>query len=311
MASRHPPRHSPPRHQQHQEQQPPPPPRQSPPLPAAALSSVAAAEAAAAMETTAFLSSAAGTPTLPSGHLPGHRNPMEAHLQQQVLGRSSTRRSPPLMQDQPADIGRRRPGPMQLHGHSAPGGNGFNLHLHNNNNTKAANSDSLSPSSDHRLSPPPLSTPPGLSTPTPSSTQQQQQQQQQQQPPERKIPLVIPPPTLRPQHVYAPVAPLGMLTLGVFSKNKKKDDAQGSPNEMDKISTGIKTGFLWGNMLFRKSGKWAVLFEIVLATKEHNFFASPPHTKLMYRYIYFCDKNYSYFFPHLPKIMFVFFSFSS
>ena len=34
-------------------------------------------------------------------------------------------------------------------------------------------------------------------------------------------PIVIPPPTLRPQHVYAPVAPLGMLTLGVLSKKKK------------------------------------------------------------------------------------------
>jgi len=39
------------------------------------------------------------------------------------------------------------------------------------------------------------------------------------------IPVVIPPPTLRPQHVYAPVAPLGMLTLGVFSK--KKEDSAG------------------------------------------------------------------------------------
>ena len=33
-------------------------------------------------------------------------------------------------------------------------------------------------------------------------------------------PVYIPPPTLRPQHVYAPVAPLGMLSLGVLSKHK-------------------------------------------------------------------------------------------
>ena len=35
-------------------------------------------------------------------------------------------------------------------------------------------------------------------------------------------PVVIPPPTLRPQHVYAPVAPLGMLSLGVLSKHKNE-----------------------------------------------------------------------------------------
>ena len=40
--------------------------------------------------------------------------------------------------------------------------------------------------------------------------------------PERPF-VVVPPPTLRPQHVYAPVAPLGMLTLGVFSKKNKED----------------------------------------------------------------------------------------
>ena len=38
----------------------------------------------------------------------------------------------------------------------------------------------------------------------------------------RKKPVVIQPPVLRPQHVYAPVAPLGMLSLGVLSKHKKE-----------------------------------------------------------------------------------------
>ncbi len=33
-------------------------------------------------------------------------------------------------------------------------------------------------------------------------------------------PVPIPPPVLRPQHVYPPVAPLGMLSLGVLSKYK-------------------------------------------------------------------------------------------
>ena len=45
-----------------------------------------------------------------------------------------------------------------------------------------------------------------------------------------KKPVVIPPPTLRPQHVYAPVAPMGMLTLGLFSK--KKDHAKERENLM-------------------------------------------------------------------------------
>ena len=39
-----------------------------------------------------------------------------------------------------------------------------------------------------------------------------------------KKPVVVPPPTLRPQHVYAPVAPLGMLTMGMFSKGNKEDE---------------------------------------------------------------------------------------
>lgn len=51
-------------------------------------------------------------------------------------------------------------------------------------------------------------------------------------------PIVIPPPTLRPQHVYAPVAPLGMLTLGVFSKKKKGDDGQGDHGDGTKLMNG-------------------------------------------------------------------------
>ena len=49
-------------------------------------------------------------------------------------------------------------------------------------------------------------------------------------------PLVIPPPTLRPQHVYAPQAPLGMVTLGIFGGKKKKKE--GSENDLAKITTG-------------------------------------------------------------------------
>ena len=50
---------------------------------------------------------------------------------------------------------------------------------------------------------------------------------------------MIQPPVLRPQHVYAPVAPLGMLSLGVLSKHKKearggiRDDA--SSDSFDKV----------------------------------------------------------------------------
>ena len=36
----------------------------------------------------------------------------------------------------------------------------------------------------------------------------------------KRDPVPIPPPVLRPQHVYPPVAPLGMLSLGVLSKHK-------------------------------------------------------------------------------------------
>ncbi|XP_059094862.1 band 7 protein AGAP004871-like [Tigriopus californicus] len=39
-----------------------------------------------------------------------------------------------------------------------------------------------------------------------------------------KKPAYFPPPVLRPQHVYAPVAPLGMLSLGVLSKHKNEFD---------------------------------------------------------------------------------------
>lgn len=67
------------------------------------------------------------------------------------------------------------------------------------------------------------------------SPQGQMQMPRQQQPQMPKVPVVIPPPTLRPQHVYAPVAPLGMLTLGVFSKKKK--DEVGPDGE--KIMHGI------------------------------------------------------------------------
>jgi hypothetical protein len=39
-----------------------------------------------------------------------------------------------------------------------------------------------------------------------------------------KVPPVvhIAPPVLRPQHVYAPVAPLGMLSMGLLSKHKNE-----------------------------------------------------------------------------------------
>ena len=63
-----------------------------------------------------------------------------------------------------------------------------------------------------------------------------------------KTPIVIPPPTLRPQHVYAPVAPLGMLTLGVLSKKKKGggrgggggegEDLEGSQGDFKKLLNG-------------------------------------------------------------------------
>ena len=53
-------------------------------------------------------------------------------------------------------------------------------------------------------------------------------------------PLVIPPPTLRPQHVYAPQAPLGMVTLGIFGGKKKKKE--GSENDLAKITTGLFAG---------------------------------------------------------------------
>lgn len=46
--------------------------------------------------------------------------------------------------------------------------------------------------------------------------------------PRAKKPIVIPPPVLRPQHVYAPVAPMGMLTLGLLSKHKDQSSGQGS-----------------------------------------------------------------------------------
>ncbi|XP_059094736.1 band 7 protein AGAP004871-like isoform X2 [Tigriopus californicus] len=52
---------------------------------------------------------------------------------------------------------------------------------------------------------------------------------------QKKAPVVIPAPILRPQHVYAPVAPLGMLTLGVFSKNKEETDEE---KEIKKYAVG-------------------------------------------------------------------------
>ena len=54
--------------------------------------------------------------------------------------------------------------------------------------------------------------------------------------PERKSPVAILPPTLRPQHVYAPVAPLGMLSLGVLSKHK--DEGGGSASDIRNIIKG-------------------------------------------------------------------------
>ena len=53
---------------------------------------------------------------------------------------------------------------------------------------------------------------------------------------------MIPPPTLRPQHVYAPQAPLGMVTLGIFGGKKKKKE--GSENDLAKITTGSLVALL-------------------------------------------------------------------
>jgi hypothetical protein len=52
---------------------------------------------------------------------------------------------------------------------------------------------------------------------------------------------VVPPPrtAIRPQHVYAPVAPMGMITLGLFSKKKKGEDGSNSDlKNMFKGNTG-------------------------------------------------------------------------
>ena len=53
----------------------------------------------------------------------------------------------------------------------------------------------------------------------------------------RKKPVVIQPPVLRPQHVYAPVAPLGMLSLGVLSKHKK--EARGGIRDGDSSAKSL------------------------------------------------------------------------
>ncbi len=52
-------------------------------------------------------------------------------------------------------------------------------------------------------------------------------------------PVTIAPPTLRPQHVYAPVAPLGMLSLGVLSKHKK--EGAGSASDIRNILKGRRS----------------------------------------------------------------------
>jgi hypothetical protein len=54
-------------------------------------------------------------------------------------------------------------------------------------------------------------------------------------------PIVIAPPVLRPQHVYAPVAPLGMLSLGVMSRHK--DEGGGSVSDFRKIVSGKSNCF--------------------------------------------------------------------
>lgn len=56
--------------------------------------------------------------------------------------------------------------------------------------------------------------------------------------PREAKPIVIPPPVLRPQHVYAPVAPLGMLSLGVLSKHKK--ESKGGLLGEDDTPSGMK-----------------------------------------------------------------------
>ena len=48
------------------------------------------------------------------------------------------------------------------------------------------------------------------------------------------LPAPVRPP-IRPQHVYAPQAPLGMVTLGIFGGKKKKT----SQNDLSKITTGL------------------------------------------------------------------------
>jgi len=47
-------------------------------------------------------------------------------------------------------------------------------------------------------------------------------------------------PAIRPQHVYAPQAPLGMVTLGIFGGKKKKKE--GSENDLAKITTADEEG---------------------------------------------------------------------
>jgi hypothetical protein len=63
-------------------------------------------------------------------------------------------------------------------------------------------------------------------------------------PMDSKRPMAFHPPTLRPQHVYAPVAPLGMLSLGVLSKHKREGmggidgEKGGTAREFKKMLSG-------------------------------------------------------------------------
>lgn len=87
-----------------------------------------------------------------------------------------------------------------------------------------------------------------------------------------KAPLVIAPPTLRPQHVYAPVAPLGMLSLGVLSKHK--DEAVGSASDIRNIIYGKYRSELKdvGRQTLRHFEEMGGNFEPNFLSPKHPFF---------------------------------------